>query len=59
MTNTERIELITECLGEIHLDEMTRYELMQKLRNLSINDIEDFIWDMYCVINDICYTLNL
>jgi hypothetical protein len=59
MTDTERIERITECIGELHLPEMTRDELMQKVRGLSINDIEDFIWDMYCFVNDVCYTLNI
>jgi hypothetical protein len=62
MTDTERIERITECIGELDLfdlPEMTRDELMQKVRNLSINDIDDFIWDMYCFVNDVCYTLNM
>ena len=59
MTDTERIERITECLQKLALPEMTRDELMQKVRNLSINDVEDFIWDIYCFVEDICYTLNL
>ena len=59
MTDTERIKLITKCLHKLHLPEMTRDELMQKVRNLSINDVEDFIWDMYCFVNDVCNTLNL
>ena len=59
MTDTERIERITECLQKLALPEMTRDELMQKVRNLSINDVEDFIWDMYCFVDDVCYTLNL
>ena len=59
MTDNERIERITECLQILDYPEMTRDELMQKVRNLSINDVEDFIWDMYCFVNDVCYTLNM
>ena len=59
MTDTERIERITECMHKLQLAEMTRDELMQKVRGLNINEIEDEIWDMYCFVNDVCNTLNM
>lgn len=59
VTDTERIERITKCLQKLGYPEMTRDELMEKVRNLSINEIEDEIWDMYCFVNDVCNTLNM
>ena len=59
MMDTERIERITEDVQKLRLPEMTRDELVQKVRDLSINEIEDEIWDMYCFFNDVCNTLNM
>jgi hypothetical protein len=59
MTDTERIERITKCLNDLGLAEMTRDELVQKIRNLSIAEIEDLMWDWYCFIGDVCDTLNM
>lgn len=59
MTAEEQIKRITECMRKLDLDEMTRDELIQKIRDLSINEIEDLIWDWYCFIGDVCDTLNM
>ena len=59
MTDTERINRITECLKDLDLAEMTRDELIQEVRDLSIAEIEDLVWEMYCFIGDVCDTLNM
>lgn len=59
MTDTEKIERITECMRKLDLAEMTRDELIQEVRDLSIAEIEDLMWEMYCFISDVCDTLNM
>lgn len=59
MTDTERIKRITECMRKLDLAEMTRDELIQEVRDLSIAEIEDLMWDWYCFIGDVCDTLNM
>lgn len=59
MTAEEQIKRITECMRKLDLATMTQDELIQKVRDLSINEIEDLMWDWYCFISDVCDTLNM
>ncbi len=59
MTDTERIEKITKSMQDLRISEMTRDELIDEVHNMTINEIDDFVYDMYHFVSDICDTLNM
>lgn len=68
MTKDEQLKRITNLMNDLDLKEMihtelwqekTRAELWQEIRGLSIDDIEELMWDWYRFIIDIYDTLNM
>lgn len=58
MTDTEKIKRITKLLNDLSLDDISRDHLETELMNTSINEIIEFIWELYCFASDVCDTLN-
>lgn len=58
MTDKERIERITKMLNESGFDTYTQEELFKEIDNSTINEIKDYIWELYCFMSDVCETLN-
>lgn len=58
MSDEERIKRITKILIESSFDAYTRDELFKEIDNSSINEIKDYIWELYCFMSDVCEILN-
>lgn len=58
MSDEERIKRITTILIESGFDEYTQEELFKEIDNSSINEIKDYIWELYCFMSDVCEILN-
>ena len=58
MTDTEEIERIREILRTIDFDEYTRQGLDDEINELTINDIKDNMWSLYCFLSDIRHVLG-
>lgn len=57
MTNEEKINRIGELLNRLCLADLTEDELFTKLDNMSINEIKDHVWELYCFVEDVCDTV--
>ena len=58
MTNDKKIKRIGEFLNRLCLDDLTKDELFTKLDEMSINEIKDHMWELYCFVDDVCDTVN-
>ena len=59
MTNEEKIKRIGELLNDLCLSDLRKDELFTKLDEMSINDIKDHMWELYCFVEDVCFTVDL
>ena len=58
MTDKEKLDRIEELIDEVDLADMTRTEIERKIEGLSIEEIKDEVWQLYCLISDISLTLE-
>ena len=58
MTDVEKINRIGESLNYLCLSDLSKDELFTNLDKMSINDIKDHMWELYCFVSDICDIVN-
>ena len=58
MTNDEKINWIGKSLNDLCLSDLSKDELFTNLDKMSINDIKDHMWELYCFVSDVCDIVN-
>lgn len=58
MTDKEKLDKIAEYIEEMDLADMTRAEIEREIEGSSIEEIKDNVWELYCLISDISFTLE-
>lgn len=60
MSDEEKIKRITELSNELKLQlGITTEEFKNEFLEQSINDLEEMMWQLYCFVSDVIYTLDL
>ena len=59
MTDRKQIEKITKLLNELDLADLTLQEFNDGFTKLTIDELRDESWRLYCFANDVCDTLNM
>lgn len=57
-TKREKLDKIAEYIDEMDLADMTRAEIEREIEGSSIEEIKDNMWQLYCLISDISFTLE-
>lgn len=58
MTDKEKLDKIAELIDEMDLADMTRAEIEREIDGCSLEEIKDNMWQLYCLISDISFTLE-
>ena len=59
MTDTEKIKRITNLYKDIDLVDITHEKFEKLIYDESINDVISTLWHYYCIVRDVCDTLNM
>lgn len=57
-TKREKLDRIAELINEVDLADMTQAQLEHEVDGCSIGEIKDNMWQLYCLISDISFTLK-
>lgn len=57
-TKREKLDRIAELINEVDLADMTQAQLEHEVDGCPIGEIKDNMWQLYCLISDISFTLK-
>lgn len=59
MTDEKRIERIGKLLNDLSLDDLEWDEFMHKFERMSLIELKDEMWRIFCFVEDVADTLNM
>lgn len=59
MTTEQQIARITEIINENDFAEVTKAEFEEAFDDMSITEIKETIWKLYCFMSDVVDTINM
>ena len=58
MTQKEKLNRISKLVDDLDLGDVSRHQLWEEMRGLSLNELEELIWELYCFAKDIQNTIE-
>ena len=59
MTAEQQIARITEIIKEHDFDDVTKAEFEEAFEHMTIVEIKENMWELYCFMSDVVDTINM